>query len=112
MPGADVSAIPVWAQQVGAVAGVFVATWGVQFAESRKAKKRRAEEAEPDVDGPTAQVVAATFTDKRALADLTRAVDAMNVTLLETNALMKAQAQRLHDEKVVRDELRARGIAP
>ncbi len=55
-------------------------------------------------------VVSATFADRKTIEALAAALEAVNVSLIETNRLMKAEAQHRHDQALIRDELRRRGI--
>lgn len=77
-------------------------------------RSRKREPAEPTTPN---QVVAATFTERgqmerltTALVSVERAVTASNEKTGELVDLLQAEAQRRHDEAIVRQALRDRGI--
>lgn len=59
------------------------------------------------VDG---EVVAASFTEKAQLDRLILTLATVNETMGDLASLLRAEAQHRHDEAVVREALRARGI--
>ena len=55
-------------------------------------------------------VVSATFSDRATIERLTGAIHALEETIAANNKLLTADAQRRHDERLVREALREHGI--
>lgn len=77
----------------------------------------RGEKKETRPGSDEAVVVSATFSDRKTMQNLTSAIEALTVELIEAresivenSGLLKADAQRRHDEAIIREALRARGI--
>lgn len=105
----DAANAPEWLLSIAMAAGTAVAAF--------TAYKRGGGEKTVSGTEAATQIVAATFTERAQLDRLIGALGTLNETLSDTNdctgelaGLMRVEAQRRHDEQVIRDALRARGI--
>lgn len=107
----DTVELPAWLQGIAAIAATAGTTWWLTL------KERKERKATPAPLDAQAQVVAATFTERGqmerltlAMNDSTRAVLTNTAEVTELVTLLRADAQRRHDEAVIREALRKRGI--
>jgi hypothetical protein len=66
---------------------------------------------EPDASKDVAVVSASLFSDKQLIQDLLAGLRGLERTLDRTNELLEADAQRRHDEQIIREALAKRGIS-
>jgi hypothetical protein len=64
----------------------------------------------PDPSKDVAVVSASLFSDKQLIMDLLAALRGVERTLECTNELLEADAQRRHDEAIIRDALAKHGV--
>ena len=64
----------------------------------------------PGDAGKDVAVVSATFADKAQIQMLAASLEAVNVELVTLNMHLKNEAQRRHDEALIRQALKERGI--
>lgn len=91
----ELGSLPVWAQQLGALFITLATAVGLTWSERRKAK------AVPVSDG-AAEVVAASFVDKRLLERLIEAVAALNGNVVMLNGHVEKINERMHEDEIVR----------
>ncbi|HUD28948.1 MAG TPA: hypothetical protein VMQ93_08765 [Novosphingobium sp.] len=65
---------------------------------------------EPTSSKDVAVVSASLFSDKQVIMDLIAGLRGVERTLERTNELLEADAQRRHDEHIIREALAKRGI--
>ena len=97
----DLGSLPVWAQQLSALIVTLATAIGLRWAEKRKIGK--AEEAAPVAAGNgEAQVIAASFVEKRLMERLIEMLGAMNGNLVTMNGHMEKINERMHEDEIVR----------
>lgn len=92
-------AVADWVLSLGAVLGAAVAA----FMAYRKAPNK------PDPSKDVAVVSASLFSDRQLIMDWITALRATCKTLESTNELLEADAQRRHDEAIIREALAKHG---
>lgn len=95
----DLGSLPVWAQQLSALIVTLATAIGLRWAEKRKTGK--ADEVTAQGNGE-AQVVAASFIEKRLMEQLITMLGAMNANLVTMNGHMKKVNERMHEDEIVR----------
>ena len=103
--------LPAWASGAIAIATTAGTAWWLKLNEAKKRREVPEEEANP------AQVVAATFTERGQMERLTTALVTVERAVVQSSTIMgdlvgllKAEAQRRHDEAIIRQALKDRGI--
>lgn len=91
----ELGSLPVWAQQLGGLILTLATAVALTWNERRKAK------AVPVSDG-AAEVVAASFVDKRLLEGLIEAVAALNGNVVMLNGHVEKINERMHEDEIVR----------
>ena len=91
----ELGSLPVWAQQLGGLILTLATAVALTWNERRKAK------AVPVSDG-AAEVVAASFVDKRLLERLIEAVAALNGNVVMLNGHVEKINERMHEDEIVR----------
>ncbi|GEM70923.1 hypothetical protein SAQ01S_06890 [Sphingomonas aquatilis NBRC 16722] len=91
----ELGSLPVWAQQLGGLILTLATAVALTWNERRKAK------AVPVSDG-AAEVVAASFVDKRLLERLIEAVAALNGNVVTLNGHVEKINERMHEDEIVR----------
>lgn len=91
----ELGSLPVWAQQLGGLILTLATAVALTWNERRKAK------AVPVSDG-AAEVVAASFVDKRLLERLVEAVAALNGNVVMLNGHVEKINERMHEDEIVR----------
>jgi hypothetical protein len=92
----ELSSLPVWAQQLGALILTACTAIAVTWNERRK----KADPAEP-ANGE-ARVVAASFVERRQMEDLILVIRQLHGAIIDTNAHLKSMNDRMHEDEIVR----------
>lgn len=100
---ADPSAAPVVADWAVAACGGFGAIVAGFFAYRKGPSK-------PDPSKDVAVVSASLFSDRQLIMDWMTETRSLRKTLESTNGLLEADAQRRHDEAIVREALAKHGV--
>lgn len=95
----DLGSLPVWAQQLSALIVTLMTAIGLRWAEKRKLG--RVDEVTPQGNGE-AQVVAASFVEKRLMERLIEMLGAMNANIVIMNGHMEKVNERMHEDEIVR----------
>lgn len=101
MGGADeVTSATEWVPLAGTFVGGIVVAIIAYFKKPKEA----------DTGRDVAIVSASLFSDKQVIMDLLAGLRGVERTLERTNELLEADAQRRHDEQIIREALAKRGI--
>ena len=92
----ELGSLPLWAQQLGSILLTVGTAVAILWNEKRKPKKPAETEG-----GDTAQVVAASFIEKRLMERLIEILGAMNTNLVTMNRHMEKVNDRMQEDDIV-----------